>query len=177
MKKLMKFFIYSFVMLGLIIVFLPKANLYYAGEELLKTKNVYITDEEVVDKGIFFELIDANIYFDKLELMKVDKIHVSPWVFYNALVLNHIDINEGFSDFLPQDISGIKAEHFFYNPLHIKLSGDSTDSFFDGDVDILNRIIRIHLNVGVKSEKKYRNLLRKLKKESTKGRYYYEYKF
>ena len=164
-------------MITLIIVFLPKINLYFAAENLLKTKNIYITDEEVLDNGLSFELIDAKVYFDKLELMKVENIKFSPWLFYNVLELNYIDVNEGFSDFLPQNVSSIKVEHFFYNPLHIKLSGNSTDSFFKGDVDILNRMIAVHLNVGIKSEKKYKNLLRKLKKESAEGGYYYEYKF
>jgi len=178
MKKLLKLFIYIFVMVALIIVFLPKVNAYYAAEKMMKDKQVYITDEKVVDNGLSLELIDAKVYFDKLELMKVENIKLSPWILYNTLELNYIDINEGFSDFLPQDINSVKVEHFFYNPLYIKLSGDSSDSFFNGEVDILNRMIRVHLNVGVKSEKKYKNLLKKLRKEpEEEGGYYYEYKF
>ena len=177
MKKISKFFAYAFLILALIIVFLPKVNLYYAAEKLMKDKNIYITGEEFYDNALSFDIFNARVYFDKLELMKVDKINLSPWVFYNALEFDHIDINEGFSDFLPQDISSIKVEHFFYNPLHIKLSGDSSDSFFDGDIDILNRVVGIHLNVGVKSEKRYKTLLKRLKTEATEGGYYYEYKF
>ena len=175
MKRLMKILAYLFVMMALLILFLPKINLYYAAEGVMKEQNVYIADEEVHDSGFSLDILNAKIFFDKLELMTVEEITLSPWVIYNVVSLNTVDINEGFSDFLPQEISSLKAEHFVYNPLHIKLSGESTDSFFFGDVDIMQRVISLHLRIGAQSEKKYKTLLRKLTKEE--GGYYYEYKF
>lgn len=175
MKRLLRFLAYLVIMFSLLLLFLPKVNLYYAAENLLKEKNVYISDEDIYDSGFSLELTDARFFFDKLELMKVENIKISPWIFYNALTFDFIDINEGFSDFLPQTVSSIKAEHFFYNPMHIQLSGESTDSFFNGDVDILKRVVTIHLKLGEKSEKRYKTSLKKLTKED--GGYYYEYKF
>lgn len=175
MKRLMKFLAYLVIMFALLLLFLPKVNLYYAAESLLKEKNVYISDENIYDSGFSLELTNAKFFFDKLELMKVEKIKVSPWVFYNTVKLDSIEVNEGFSDFLPQDISSVKAEHFFYNPTHILLSGESTDSFFSGDVDILKRVVAIHLKLSEKNEKRYKAFLKKLTKEE--GGYYYEYKF
>jgi hypothetical protein len=175
MKKVMRLLAYTVTMFALVLLFLPKVNLYYAAEGLLKEKNVYISDEDVYDSGFSLELTDAKFFFDKLELMKVEKTKISPWIVYNALTLDFIEINEGFSDFLPQDISSVKAEHVFYNPMHIQLSGESTDSYFTGDVDILKRVVTLHLKLGAISEKKYKTLLKKLTKED--GGYYYEYKF
>lgn len=68
MKKIMKFFIYLLLMLALIIVFLPKINLYYAAEVLMKEKNIYISDEDVMDKGYSLELSNANLLFENLAL-------------------------------------------------------------------------------------------------------------
>ena len=175
MKRLMRFLAYVVIMFALVLLFLPKVNLFYATEGLLKEKNVYISDEDIYDSGFSLELTDAKFFFDKLELMKVEKTKISPWIFYNALKLDFIEINEGFSDFLPQDISSVKAEHFFYNPMHILLTGENADSSFNGDVDILKRVVGIHLKLGAKSEKRYKTLLKKLTKEE--GGYYYEYKF
>jgi len=175
MKRFVKILAYICTMVALLILFLPKTNLYYAAEGLMQEKNIYISDEEVHDSGFSLELINAMIFFDKLELMKVENIKLSPWIVYNVVSLNTVDINEGFSDFLPEEISSLKVEHFFYNPTHIKLSGESTDSFFFGDVDILKRVLSLHLRVGAKSEKRYKVLLEKLTKEE--GGYYYEYKF
>jgi len=175
MKRLAKGLIYLVVMFILLVLFLPKVNLYYAAEALMQKQNIYISDEEVNDSGFALELINPKIFFDKLELMKVDEIKLSSWLLYSSIKLSHIEVNEGFSDFLPSDINTIQVEHFIYNPTHISLSGESQDSFFYGDVDLVQKKIVIHLRVGVKSEKRYKVLLRKLTKEE--GGYYYEYKF
>lgn len=175
MKRLIKALAYLVVMLILLVLFLPKVNLYYAAEELMQKQNIYISDEEVYDTGTALELVDSKVFFDKLELMKVDTINISSWLIYSSVKLENIEINEGFSDFLPSDISSIEVKHFFYNPTHINLSGESQDSFFYGDVDLMEKKVLIHLRVGVQSEKRYKTLLRKLNKEE--GGYYYEYKF
>ena len=175
MKRLAKGFAYLMVMFILLVFFLPKVNLYYAAEEIMKKQNIYISDEQVNDTGFSLELVDAKVFFDKLELMKVDKINLTTWLFYSSVNLDVIEVNSGFSDFLPSDINAIKVEHFFYNPTNVSLSGESQDSFFYGDVDLIKKSVIIHLRVGVKSEKRYKTLLRKLNKEE--GGYFYEYKF
>jgi len=175
MKRLAKAIGYLVVMLLLLILFLPKINLYYAAEELMQKQNVYISDEETHDTGFALELLNAKVFFDKLELMKVDGIKVTSFLVYSSVTLNKIEINEGFSDFLPRDINLIEAKHVVYNPMHITLHGESDDSYFNGDIDLINKNMVIHLRVGAQSEKRYKTLLGKLKKEE--GGYYYEYKF
>ena len=175
MKKLIKFFSYVLVMLSLLIFFLPKINLYYAAEALMKQKNVYISDEEAFDKGFTLELKHAKVFFDKLALADVESIRVSPLFFYNVLNIDNIHVNEGFSDFLPQEVKNVRVEHFIFNPVKVKFRGESEDSHFYGNVNLLKRMLSVHIRLGVISEKKYGTMLRKLTKEE--GGYLYEYKF
>lgn len=175
MKKIMKFFIYLLLMLALIILFLPKINLYYAAEVLMKEKNIYISDEDIMDKGYSLELVNANLLFENLALAEVKKIELSFLVLYNVLSLDNIHVNEGFSDFLPQEIKSVRLEHFMYDPMMIKLKGESGESRVYGDIDLLDRVLTLHLRLDAKSEKKYGALLSKLTKEE--GGYIYDYKF
>jgi len=175
MKKLIKLFSYMLVMLSLLIFFLPKVNLYYAAESIMKKKNIYISDEEVLDKGFTLQLSHAKIFFDKLALAEVQSIRLSPLFFYNVINVDHVLVNEGFSDFLPQGVKNIKVEHFIFNPIKINFRGESEDSHFYGNVNLLKRVLSVHLRLGGKSEKKYGTMLRKLTREE--GGYLYEYKF
>jgi len=175
MKKLLKLLVYMVVMLALILFFLPKINLYYAAEGFMQEKKVFISDENIADRGFYLELNNANFLFDKLELAEVEKITVSTLLFYNALSIDKIHVNEGFSDFLPLEIETISAEHAIYNPTHVTLKGESEDSYFYGDVDLIERVLNIHLRLGAQSEKRYKSMLGKLTKEE--GGYVYEYKF
>lgn len=175
MKLLLKLFAYLFVMLALLIFFMPKTNLYYAAEELMQKENLYISDELVNDTGFSLELDEGNILFDKLTLAKIDRIRLSPWVFYNTLTFRNIHVNEGFSDFLPAEIERVDIWHAFYNPAKVILEGESAESHFFGEVDLLERVVTIHLRLDAKSEKRYKNILKRLTKEE--GGYLYEYKF
>lgn len=175
MKKVMKFFSYLVLMLALLIFFLPKLNLYYAVEAILEKKKVYISDEEVLDRGFSLELRQAKLFFDKLPLAEIERIQLLPLVFYTTFDLTNIRINEGFSDFLPQEIHSVHVEHLFYNPMKVKFKGTNEDSHFYGNIDLLERVLSVHLRLSAKSEQRYATMLRKLSKEE--GGYFYEYKF
>lgn len=175
MMRLVKLLSYVLVMLALIIIFLPKTNLFYAAEVMMKENKLFISDEEVLDKGYSLELKNAKFSYESLSLAEVDSISFSPWIFYNVLSLNNIHVNAGFSDFLPQEIEKIRIQQLIYDPTNIMLRGDSEDSYIYGNIDLVERVLVVHFRLGAKSEQKYKSMLGKLSKEE--GGYVYEYKF
>jgi len=174
MKKLLKFLAYVVVMLALLIFFSPKTNLYYLLEEFAIEKNIYVSDEKVNDSGFSLNIFNAKVYLDELFLAEAEETSISMWLVYNSFEANNIDLNEGFSDFMPSVIKHIEVKHHLFNPMSLSLSGESGDSFFYGDVDLFERVVTIHLRLGAKSEKRFATSLRALKKED--GGYVYEYK-
>ena len=175
MKKLLKPLVYLVAMLALLIFFSPKVNLYYLLEEFAVEQNIYISDEEAKDSGFSLHILNAKVYLDELFIAEAEDTQVSMWLVYNNFEVKNIDLNKGFSDFMPSYIKNIQVTHHIFNPTFLSLSGESSDSFFYGNVDLLNRIVQVHLRLGTKSEKKFKNSLRALEKEE--GGYLYEYKF
>ncbi len=175
MKTLLKIFAYLLVMLALVIFFLPKVNLYYKAEEFMLRQKLSISNELVRDSGVTLEINNGDILFDKLALAHIDSVCLSPWLFYNRIRFQNIHVNEGFSDFLPEEIEDIVLRHVVYNPTKVELSGKSGKDLVYGEVDLLERVVRIHLQLESRSEEKYRSMLARLNKEE--GGYLYEYKF
>ncbi len=175
MKKLLKSLLYLTTMLALIIFFSPKTNLYYLLEEFAMEQNIYVSDEKVIDNGFSLNILNAKLYLDELFLAEAEKTQLSMWLVYNSFEAKNIDLNEGFSDFMPSYIKRVQIKYHIFNPRSLSLSGESSDSFFYGNIDIFKRIIQIHLRLGTKSEKKFAHSLKALKKEE--GGYLYEYKF
>jgi hypothetical protein len=175
MKKLLKILAYFVVMLALIIFFSPKINLYYLFEEFAVEQNIYISDEKASDNGLSLNISHAKVYLDELFLAEAEETTLSMWLVYNSFEATNIELNEGFSDFMPAVIKRINVKYHIFNPTLLSLKGESGDSFFYGDVDLLERIIQIHLRLGSQSEKRFSSSLRALKKEE--GGYVYEYKF
>jgi len=175
MKKFGKFLAYMLVMLALIIFFSPKVNAYYKLESFLKDKHVFLFDEEVKDSGFSLDLYNAKVYMDELLLAQAGFASVSVWLFYNNFSVEEIKLNEGFSAFLPERIERLTVEHVFYNPTKVSLNGESGGSTFNGEIDLLKRLIVIHLRLDKYAKKKFATSLKQLKKEE--GGYIYEYKF
>lgn len=171
----MKGILYLLVMAVLLIIFLPKINLYYAAEKMMAKQSVYISDENLKDKGISFHIENASLLFEKLPLAQVEEISLRPWILYNNVTVDTIRLNEGFADFLPSEIDKIQLSYWVFNPLHLKINGQSKESLFYGDIDLLKRTLRVHLRPDTASEKQYKSMLSKLTPEE--GGYLYEYKF
>ncbi len=162
-------------MIALLIIFLPKINLYYAMEKMMAKKSIYVSDEDLKDRGVSFHIENARVFFEKLPLAQVEAISLKPWILYNSIEVDTIRLNEGFADFLPSKIDKIELKYWVFNPLYLKINGQSKESMFYGDIDLLKRILRIHLRLDAASEKQYKTMLSKLTPEE--GGYLYEYKF
>lgn len=175
MRRILKGVSYLLVMTALLIIFLPKINLYYAAEKMMAKQNIYISDEKLKDKGISFHIENASLLFEKLPLAQIEEIRLKPWILYNSIEIDTIRVNDGFTDFLPSEIDIIEVKYWIFNPLYLKLSGQSKESLFYGEVDLLKRILRIHLRLDAASEKQYKSMLSKLTPEE--GGYLYEYQF
>lgn len=171
----MKGVAYLLVMMALLIVFLPKINLYYAAEKLMAKQSISISDETLSDTGVSFHIENARVLFDKLLVAQVQKISLNPWLFYSSVRIDGIRVNEAFADFLPAEIQKVELKHWIFNPLHLTLRAQSEEGFFYGDVDLLKRSLQIHLRLDKAGEKKYQAMLGRLISEE--GGYRYEYQF
>lgn len=175
MKKLLKPLIYFHVLIALIILFLPKYNLYYAFEEVLHEQKIYLSNETIIDRGFSLDIQNTDIAFEQLNLAQVDNIKVSIWGFANGVRMENIHINKGFADFLPLEIDKIQVIHLLYNPMILDIKGESSQGFFFGSVDLLERKLLVHVRLDAAAQKKYPGILSRLTSEE--GGHYYEYQF
>ncbi len=175
MKKLLKLLIYFHVMIALIVLLLPKHNLYYAFEELLQKEKVYLSNETIIDRGLSLDIQNPEFVFDKLNLAKAENVKVFSWGFINGVRFENIYINEGFSDFLPLEIDQIQIIHFLHNPMVLDIKGESSEGFFFGNIDFIQRKLFLHIRLETVAQKKYPSILSYLNSEE--GGYYYEYQF
>jgi len=77
MTKLIKILFYCILFIFLCLVFIPKENIYFLGEKQLKKYNIIISDEKIKSSLFKFEINQANVYINKINIAKVDKIIIS----------------------------------------------------------------------------------------------------
>jgi len=135
----------------MLVVFVPKENLYYFALEKLALEKVDIQTDKINDNGLIFDLVDTNIKYEKIDVADVKKIDLKMFFFKTELDFQNIVVNKAFQKFLPKRIKYIKITHSILDPL------------------------AINITFSKKIKLKYKPLTKYLKK--TEKGYRYEYKF
>jgi hypothetical protein len=155
-----KFFLFLLGFLIGVLVFMPKDNLYYTFQWLLKKENIYINSD--IKNGISLDLKNGTVYYNKMDISKFKKISVLPFIFYNEINGKDIVLNIG-----NYKLNSLKAVYTVFYPVKIFVKGDSNFGKLDGFIDLIKKEVKIYiLNLTDNSVKSF---LRKDKK----GYYYY----
>lgn len=174
MKKLLKIFIYLLVFIFSIIAFLPKESFYNLLEKELEKQQVVISNEIRKEKLFDLDVLNANIYYQGLNIAKVDEVSFSTYLFYTQIDINNVQISENFTSFVPNLINNIKLKYSIFNFAKINIEGKGSFGEFIGEFDIFTKKIRIELNASSLMKNSYSKLLKNMKFENE--RYIYEYK-
>ncbi|RUM67674.1 MAG: hypothetical protein DSZ06_00720 [Sulfurospirillum sp.] len=128
-----------------VVLFMPKVNLFYTLEELLKKEHVEIVVDSIKDRWIDLVLKDATVFYDKIESVKAKEIDIKPWLVYNVIEAKDITMAKGLQSILNFKIDEAKISHsiLHYKSLNIEASGDFGS--LSGEVDLLKRSVHILL--------------------------------
>ena len=193
MKKVLltflKYNVHIIMVILFIMYFLPKVNFYFYAERVLEQTNlqpiakammvkeakIHIVQEEIVDNGFSIELNNANIYLNDIYILNLGQLKIEPWLFYNNISIHSVRLNKSFEDEFPTRLDELHITQSIFSPLLIEVTGIFAYGSFDAQVDLGERKVHANLQVNKKFVKKYRKLLRQLKR--VKGGYTYEYSF
>lgn len=108
----------------MLLVFLPKENLYYFVLQKLSEQSIDVTNTSVEDKYLGLSLKNSNIKYEKIDVATVDSIVVKSLLFKTNITIDNLKVQKSLKQFLPYDLDYIKITHSILNPLviDIKLS-------------------------------------------------------
>jgi hypothetical protein len=158
MKKL--FIILSGFFVG-VIFFIPKQNLFYLLQKELQKNNIYI-NTSINSNPIKLSLKNSDIFVNGINIAKFKNANIYLYLFYNKITISQIKIDIG--DYL---IKKLNIIHSILDPTHIKIDAIANFGQIEGDVNILNRELKIYIT----HLKSY--TIKKFLKKDKKGYYYY----
>ncbi len=173
MKRLKKALIYFLLAVAMFLFFLPKIQLYYGLETLLKPYKVSISGEEIHDYGWNITVKDGLLAYDDLTVATLDAISVTPLLIYNTITVDPILLAEDMEQFVPRSIEEIRIVHSILNPLHVSISASGEFGVLQGDVALLDRNVSLILEPSKVLTDSKPFWLGRLKKD-TEGGYRYE---
>ncbi len=176
MKKFAKIFLFVILFIYTLVVFLPKKELYYLGERYLAKYKVYISNETLSDLGIAFFVKDGTIYYEGINGGKVESISVILTLLYNKIEISDVAISDDLKDLVPGNVKSVSATYGVWLPHLVSLEGNGEFGEFDGDVNLIERKVKIVFNPSKEVETKFTDQLRRFLKKTEEG-YLYERPF
>jgi len=173
--KILKFiFIFLFFIFALL-AFLPKTNLFYFAETFLQKKEIYISDENIVDKFYKVQVKDANIIYEDILIGNFKQLDVTPMLFYNKIILNNAKMLSDNFKFIPKELKTLELVYSILSPKLIEIKSKSSIGDLHGNFDLIAQTISLELNANKQEERRYRQILKYFKKHKG-GKYTYEKK-
>lgn len=175
MKKILKLFLYLFAFIVFFIIFLPKESFYNLLEKELEKSQIVVSNETKKEKLFSFSVMNADIFYQGINMAKVDDITFKTYLFQTKVIFKNINFLDTLSSFAPTPINEVIFEHSILDVNKINIKSSGTFGEVSGNIDILKREIRIELNATTLMKNSYSKLLLYMKLENE--RYVYVYKF
>ena len=176
-KKFFKFILYLIFFFAMILLFLPKENLYYKAEELLQPLKIVIAHEKVNDKGFSLAIEGADIYaMDGIKVAHVQELELSIFLLLNKIDVENIELTSVASKFVPTHIDRVNIVYSVMDPLiiHAVAVGDFGEA--DATINLKERLLHAELLPSKLLKTRFKSTMRMLKK-SKEGAYTYEQRF
>ena len=124
MKIILKYISVFILFIYMLLIFLPKENLYYFALEKLAEDKIELTNTKVQDKYISLILENTNIKYEKIKVGSIENIEIKSLLFQTNIIIDNLKVQKSLKKFMPYDMKSIKIIHSILNPLviDIKLS-------------------------------------------------------
>ena len=174
MKKIFIFISYMIFFFVILLITLPKTNLFYYSQTLLKEKKVYIINQTISDNLFSFDLKNFTINYNFLDLAAVKELSLSTYIFNSNILIKNIMIDSSFEKISPTKIKFIDIKHSLFDPLNISIFSKGEFGTINAKFSLKNFTFLIRLKQSDLMDLKYKNILSLMRKD--KGEYIYEYK-
>jgi len=157
----------------MLIVFLPKENLYFAVEKELKKDGVILYSETIQEDPFSLDIQGSIVNFQTIDIAKVAHIEIGLYGFYNTFDAQDIQLYTFSKNFLPSKIKYLRATYLLFDPLHIKIMAEGEFGILEGQYNIKEHLLKVTIQPSKKMLQEYQNSLGLLKKLKN-GEYSYE---
>lgn len=170
--KILKKLLWVFLFIYLIIVFLPKSNLFYLAEKYAQKYNIALNDEKTKDYLGFFSIEDMKVYYEGLHVGNVESVSILPTIVYNQVSINEANFSNSLKQFLPKEIKNLTARNTIFYPIKVWINANGDFGAISGGLNLYTKTLRLELKPTKDFLKNYSSIAKQFKKQ--KDIYVYE---
>ena len=176
MKMILKLFSFVVLFFTIVILFLPKEQLFYKLINTASQNKVYLSDYTFKENLVSSNIKNINTIYDGINIANIKNIDAKVLLVYNNINITGINLDESLNSFVPSKIKSINIRYSVINPLNVFVDVYSKLYSIKIDFDLIDMKINAVFKTSKFFRKKYKKLLRELKYDKDIKDYTYEYK-
>jgi len=173
MVRVYKFFAYLLFFIMMLLVFIPKENLFYLLEKELAKEELYISNERLKEELFTLKIQNASLSYKGIAFADVQEIESVFLFFYNEVSFKDMKLSSLLANYWPQKVQTGKISYSVLNPLDLQAVAKGDFGEIHAKYSLQKRVLKVFLTPSKLMLQKYRNSLRYFKKLKT-GEYSYE---
>jgi len=172
LKRLIKIIGYIVFTIIIVIALLPKVDLYYKLEQILKKEHIILSDEIPTDKILSLNLKNISLYYNGIAVGNISNSSLLPFIFYNKLTIENIKLDKAMKMFFPEKINETVITYSVLDPINIHLASKGKFGEALGTFNLKTRKLHIVLTPTKYMKRNHANTLSMMK--SKNGQYIYD---
>ena len=168
----MKFFAYTLFFISMLVVFIPKASIYYLLETSLKKFDILISNERLTDNIISLNISHLDISAKAVDVAFVKSVDVTLLGAYMAVDVEGVKLSSLVESYLPSKIDSVHISYSLVDPLHLNAEAEGAFGTANATLSLLDKNASVVLLPSKKMLQKHRSSLRFFKRNKD-GEYVY----
>lgn len=146
-----------------VLIFMPKAEFYYAAEKKLLTQDIRL-NEGSIEEGLFsLHIKDVTIYVKGIALAHIEELDFFTVLFYNSLEIMQLEVDDALHAKVPPTTKEAKISQHIFSPFRLTLDANGSFGVLEGEGNLLDKEVHIDF-VEVKEIGMIQNYLQKNEK-------------
>ena len=135
-----------FLIWFVLILFMPKEEIYFKVEQEL-AKHEIVLNEESRREGLFsLDLTNVTIYVKGIPLVTVEELSFFTLLLYHCLEFKTVYIDESLKNMTPTEIENLRISHGIWSPLNLSLDAKGVFGEAAGSVNLKDRTLHLDFN-------------------------------
>jgi len=126
-----------------ILLFMPKAELYYTIEKSLAKQDIKL-NEKSIEEGVFsLTLKDVTVYVKGIALANIEELDFFTMLFYSSLDVSNLKVDEALQAKVPAITKELTFTHSILSPFTVSVDANGSFGAVEGTINIANKDLRM----------------------------------
>lgn len=126
-----------------VLLFMPKAELYYTLEKTLAKKDIKL-NEKSIDEGIFSLTVkDVTVYVKGIALANIEELDFFTILFYSSLDIVNLQVDEALHAKVPATTKEAHVTSSIISPFSLSVDANGSFGTIEGGINMMDKEVRI----------------------------------